>query len=101
MEQIKYDMSHTIFSMVNDNGQISIKWNYNMLSKESLDSLRVVHKLYDDNSFIWLNDNRKNLKLKNERTCRFCGKTYPEVTFSKKAHLIPESIGNKFHLSDF
>lgn len=102
MEQTKYDMSHTIFSMVvDDNGKTNIKWNYNLLSKESFESLRVIHKLYDDQCFIWLNDNRKNLKPKNERTCRFCGKSYPEVSFSKKAHLIPESIGNKLHLSDF
>jgi hypothetical protein len=100
MEQIKYDMSHTIFSLVNDNGKTNIKWNYNLLSKESLDSLRVIHKLYDENYFIWLNDNRKKLKPKNERTCRFCGKSYPEVNFSKKAHLFPESAGNKTHLSD-
>ena len=28
--------------------------------------------------------------------CRFCGKTKPETTFKKKAHAIPESLGNKF-----
>jgi len=101
MEQIKYDMSHTIFSLVKDNGKTKIKWNYNLLSKESLDSLRVVHKLYDENYFIWLNNNRKKLKPKSERTCRFCGKSYPEVNFSKEAHLFSESAGNKTHLSDF
>ena len=101
MEQTKYDMSHTIFSLVKDNGKTSIKWNYNILPKASLDSLRVIHELYSENYFIWLNDNRKKLKPKNERTCRFCGKSYPEAKFSKKAHLFPESLGNKVHFSDF
>lgn len=101
MEQIKYDMSHTIFSLVNDNGKTNIKWNYNLLSKESLDSLRIIHKHYSENYFIWLNDNRKKLMPPNERTCRFCGKSYPEVKFSKDAHLFPASAGNKTHFSDF
>jgi len=29
------------------------------------------------------------------RTCRFCGKQSPEVTFRKVAHAIPELLGNK------
>lgn len=101
MEQIKYDMSHTIFSLVKDNGKTSIKWNYDVVPKPSLDALRVIHDLYGENWFIWLNDNKKKLKPENERTCRFCGKSYPMVKFSKKAHLFPESLGNKVHFSDF
>jgi len=30
-----------------------------------------------------------------ERKCRFCGKSKPEVSFRKKAHAIPEFLGNK------
>ena len=30
-----------------------------------------------------------------DRTCRFCGKKYPEVKFKKKAHAISELLGNK------
>ena len=30
-----------------------------------------------------------------ERKCRFCGETNPEVSFRKKAHAIPEFLGNK------
>lgn len=101
MEQTKINMSHTIFSLVKENGKTNIKWNYNIVPKASLESLRVIHELYDENYFIWFNDNRKKLKPKNERTCRFCGKSYPEVKFSKKAHLFPESLGNKVHFSDF
>lgn len=32
---------------------------------------------------------------KGNRKCRFCGKTAPEVSFRKKAHALPECIGNK------
>lgn len=31
--------------------------------------------------------------------CRYCGKTAPEVSFSKKEHIFPESIGNKLFIS--
>ena len=31
--------------------------------------------------------------------CRFCGRASPTVTFRKKAHLFPESIGNKLFVS--
>lgn len=29
------------------------------------------------------------------KTCRFCGKSYPQVTFKKRAHTPPEFTGNK------
>lgn len=31
---------------------------------------------------------------KENRTCRFCGKTHPEVTFKKEAHALSHMIGN-------
>lgn len=36
-----------------------------------------------------------------QRTCRFCQKSYPDVKFKKKAHLISEFLGNKDFYSDF
>ena len=36
---------------------------------------------------------------KQNRVCRYCGKTRPEVTFRKEAHAFPESIGNKWLIS--
>lgn len=33
---------------------------------------------------------------KNDRTCRFCGKQYPDVTFCNTAHAISEALGNKY-----
>ena len=41
------------------------------------------------------------LKLKDQRACRYCGKSHPKVKFENKAHTIPEFLGNKFSLSDF
>lgn len=38
--------------------------------------------------------------LKN-RTCRFCGKQSPEVSFKKVAHAVPELLGNKSILSAY
>lgn len=45
--------------------------------------------------------NSRTLKQKNERECRFCGKSSPTVTFKKRAHLVPELLGNKKIFSDF
>ncbi|MFA6089845.1 MAG: HNH endonuclease, partial [Candidatus Woesearchaeota archaeon] len=46
-------------------------------------------------------DNRKELRPNKDRTCRFCGKSYPEVKFKNVSHLIPELMGNEYYLSDF
>jgi hypothetical protein len=35
------------------------------------------------------------------RTCRFCNKGKPEVTFNKKAHLAPQFLVNRFLLSAY
>lgn len=32
---------------------------------------------------------------KSKRVCRFCGKSIPDISFSKKAHAISESLGNR------
>lgn len=37
---------------------------------------------------------------KKTRTCRFCGKSFPEVPFNKKAHVLPQFLGNKFLIHD-
>lgn len=41
------------------------------------------------------------LKRPSDRTCRFCGESYPKVTFKKKAHIIPELLGRGQLVSDF
>jgi hypothetical protein len=62
---------------------------------------KFIQKLYENYEFVYPFDNRKQLKPKNQRFCRFCGKTYPEVKFKKQAHFIPEFLGNKNLLNDF
>lgn len=47
------------------------------------------------------NFEERTLKPKHERTCRFCKKTSGEVSFKKKAHIIPELIGKSTFVSDF
>ncbi len=47
------------------------------------------------------NSNIEFLKDLTSKKCRFCGKTYPNVTFKKEAHSIPEFIGNKSLFSLF
>ena len=52
-----------------------------------------------NNYNIFSYDTTKKLKigesLKTNRTCRFCKKQQPEVTFLKEAHAISEALGNK------
>lgn len=40
------------------------------------------------------------LKPKNKRVCRFCKKGFPDVTFRKDAHVIPQFLGNRFLIHD-
>ena len=42
----------------------------------------------------------KGLKEINLRSCRFCGKKKPYVSFRKVAHVIPEMLGNRFLIYD-
>lgn len=35
------------------------------------------------------------------RLCRFCGRTEPDVTFKLEAHAIPEALGNKSIISNY
>jgi HNH endonuclease len=57
---------------------------------------------YDLETEIVCPDKKMILSIpKQERVCRFCNKKYPEVTFRDDAHVIPESIGNRYLISDF
>ncbi len=49
-------------------------------------------------------NNEQKIILKDSsviRTCRFCGKSEPEVTFKKVAHAIPHFIGNRTLKSEY
>ncbi|MFA5849989.1 MAG: HNH endonuclease [Bacteroidales bacterium] len=45
--------------------------------------------------------NKEFLVDSDPNTCRFCGKSYPEVKFENEAHTIPEFMGNKNLFSKF
>jgi hypothetical protein len=46
---------------------------------------------------VWSFTPQEKIRLgnKHDRQCRFCDRREPDVTFKKKAHAIPEAIGNK------
>jgi len=94
-------MTHTIFVLYNNNGKLGIKWNYQFLSEEFQEGIKAINLIYDKGYLLWLADNRKKVKPRQNRTCKFCGKSFPDVKFSHLTHKIPEFMGNKYHLSDF
>lgn len=50
---------------------------------------------------LFLHPTRKDkIKHKHLRICRYCHKTYPDTTFNKIAHIIPELMGNDNLISD-
>ena len=67
--------------------------DYTKQFENYIEHYKLSGRLFDDREI--------NLKPKHERSCRFCMKSHPEVTFKKKAHLIPELLGNKIFFSDF
>ena len=48
MKQTKINMSHTIFSLVHEDGKTNIKWNYEIVPKASLEPLRIINEFYDE-----------------------------------------------------
>ena len=40
-------------------------------------------------------DGKKHFGSKDNRVCRYCGRSKPEVKFKKEAHSVPELLGNK------
>jgi len=65
-------------------------------SEEELQSLIFYQDTYEKIGFWWMRRGHSEcLGEKGVRVCRFCRKTKPEVTFSKKAHVVPQSLGNR------
>jgi hypothetical protein len=54
-----------------------------------------------ENVGVCLDEKRPDLVDPHKRKCRFCGKSFPQVTFNNDAHIIPEFLGNKYFVSDF
>lgn len=94
-------MIHTVFVLHEENGKLVPQWHFEFLSKEFQEAFDLVDMVYPLRMLKLLNDNRRGIKPKSQRSCRFCGKSYPEVTFKNRAHTIPELLGNKVNFSDF
>lgn len=43
----------------------------------------------------------QNLKRRDKRKCRFCGKDSTTTTFKSDSHVIPKALGNHYLISDF
>lgn len=57
-------------------------------------------QIYEFDKIIF-HENQGKLLTKNLRKCRFCEKSFPEVTFKKIAHTIPQIMGNSKIINDF
>ncbi|RUL65788.1 HNH endonuclease [Dyella dinghuensis] len=65
-------------------------------SAEELQSLAFYQNTYEQIGFWWMRKGySERLGEKDVRVCRFCSKMKPEVSFSKKAHVVPQSLGNR------
>ena len=54
--------------------------------------LLVDHRVLQGSNKVYLGDRESKL-------CRFCGKSYPDVTFRNRAHAVTECLGNKILFS--
>lgn len=62
----------------------------------------LLHKAYVITNVLKEENNKKIFLGNNtEKVCRFCGKDSSKTSFKKKAHIIPEFMGNKFCFSNF
>jgi len=68
--------------------------------KRDIDLFFSRYKIID---YLVLDENikKKDLKKKNDRICRFCGKNSQETTFQNAAHSIPHLLGNNTIFNDF
>lgn len=94
-------MNKDVFTFKDENGKIKVYTNFEKLLPEHQEQMKVIDLVYETKYFIGMHNNKKNLTPKNKRSCRFCGKSYPEVTFKKIAHIVPELLGNKSLVSDY
>lgn len=71
--------------------------------------VKIVPGIEDESLFYWIYDLDVPIKpdkkivfgTNNPKVCRFCTKTSETTTFKKKAHLIPELMGNKLFFSNY
>ncbi len=66
------------------------------MDEQTKEILNFLEQNYTPLTTLHLNEDKKTfLGSKDNQTCRFCGKSEPDVTFRKIAHAIPEFTGNK------
>jgi len=58
-------------------------------------------KVYETQHSIRSDRNSKTYLGSRNKTCRFCGRNYPDVKFTNETHVIPQSIGNRYLLNNF
>lgn len=69
------------------------------LEEQLLESGKFYSENYDVKTFEFIGEHPQYIDaLSLERTCRFCGKKSPEVSFRKTAHAISRFLGNKVWL---
>lgn len=58
------------------------------------------HEVYEPDLIVRHPDKKPKLLSPKKRACRFCFREYPQVTFWKKAHLLPQFMENKNIIHD-
>jgi hypothetical protein len=94
-------MKNDIFTFKREKGKLKVFINRELLLPEHQEQMKSIDFIYEIKYFIGMHNNKKSLIPKNKRICRFCGKSYPEVSFKKIAHIIPEFLGNRNLVSDY
>lgn len=60
----------------------------------------IFHRVFEKQSSL-IPDKRIYKGNSQKKVCRFCGKDDTKTKFKKKAHIIPEFMGNKLHFSNY
>lgn len=63
--------------------------------------INLLNQSYDFYKDFDFSEGKRYFGDRNNRVCRFCGKTEAEVNFKNDAHIIPELLGNKNFISNY
>jgi hypothetical protein len=89
---------------VQNQQQRTVNLNMQFITSQHYEELAIKFwQAYKPIKLIYLPDsnNKKQLKPRNKRRCRYCGLDAKKTTFKKDAHFFPESLGNKTLFSDY
>jgi HNH endonuclease len=70
-----------------------------LASNDNQDHFNLIYDL--DNELVSKNDKKVFWGDNKNKICRFCGQGKKSTTFKKKAHILPEFMGNKLFFSNF